>query len=657
MERIGHYKIVSELGRGGMGVVYKAHEESLNRFVAIKVLGEHLEGETEYVERFLREARSAAALSHPNIVQIYAIDEEAGHHYFVMEYVQGTNVQRMIQTQGKIPPANAVRLLLQAAAGLEDAHAQGVIHRDIKPANLMVTDRGLVKIADFGLALMGGVTTRLTATGMLMGTPGYLSPEQCLDQQVDHRTDIYSLGVTFFEMLTGTMPFRADSPLALLKLIVEVEPPDVRDLNPEVDETLRDIVSRMLAKNRDERTSSCGELVTSLENWLDAHGERPYSATSRAGSEAAARPAPPPALDEDLNTQPTVAVPSGAGEQPGSSSAPPPPPVAGPGPVPVTAGTVPAPHATAPASQPAPSRHSRSPVLIVAVVVVFLLATTTVAAVLVVKSGILSRVFARERGPVAEMVADDIEEPVAGPGTTAGSTPDGDLAEAAPAVGDVSERADESAHAEAEGVAASDGDTRAPAADENHAGAVHDPSAVARRTAVSGPGVADHGATASGVNSMAQAPTEVLPPATATVVIAVGERLLAGEAETYIKGRLAAAGVELVEITSIPGFEAQFNPEQRPAPEEIRTALRPFARYLVPVRIEYLGERPITYMGQRDVVYQARVSIGLMDLAEGHIIGRPRVETFEYTQLNAERIASEKLRRPVTALLQVLPRR
>ena len=246
------------------------------------MLGEHLEQDAEYVERFVREAQSAAALSHPNIVQIYSISEEGGHHYFVMEYVHGTSVQRMIQTKGKLAPADAARLILQAAAGLQDAHAQNVIHRDIKPANLMVTDRGLVKIADFGLALMGAATTRLTATGMLMGTPGYLSPEQCLDQSPDHRTDIYSLGVTFFEMVTGTMPFRADSPLALLKLIVEVEPPDIRELNPEVDDELRSIIARMLAKDRDERYSSCTEVIADIQGL--ARGKR-RTAAGRPGDD------------------------------------------------------------------------------------------------------------------------------------------------------------------------------------------------------------------------------------------------------------------------------------------------------------------------------------------------------------------------------------
>jgi len=198
-EHIGHYSIVSELGRGGMGVVYKAHEESLNRFVALKVLGRHLSGDESFVERFKREAQSAASLNHPNIVQVYAIDEFEGQHYFAMEYVKGTSIQQMIKARGSLDPVAAGRLILQAASGLGAAHGRGIVHRDIKPANLMVDERGLVKITDFGLALLAAGTTRLTATGMFMGTPGYLSPEQCLDEDIDQRTDIYSLGVTFMK--------------------------------------------------------------------------------------------------------------------------------------------------------------------------------------------------------------------------------------------------------------------------------------------------------------------------------------------------------------------------------------------------------------------------------------------------------------------------
>ncbi len=268
-EYIGHYSIVSELGRGGMGVVFKAHEESLNRYVALKVLGKHLSEDESFVERFKREAQSAAALNHPNIVQIYAIDEFEGQHYFAMEYVQGISIQQMIKSQGPLDPVASGRLILQAAAGLGAAHGHGIVHRDIKPANLMVDERGLVKITDFGLALLASGTTRLTATGMFMGTPGYLSPEQCLDQGVDQRTDIYSLGVTLYEMLTGVTPLNADSPLALLRQIIDVEPRDVGELRPEVPEALRSILHKMMAKKPEDRYADCSTLAVDLQNWLE----------------------------------------------------------------------------------------------------------------------------------------------------------------------------------------------------------------------------------------------------------------------------------------------------------------------------------------------------------------------------------------------------
>ncbi len=637
MDRIGHYKIVSELGRGGMGVVLKAHEESLNRFVAIKLLGDHLEEDAEYVERFVREAQSAAALSHPNIVQIYAISEDDGHHYFVMEYVHGTSVQRMIQTKGKIPPAEAARLIIQAAAGLQVAHAQNVVHRDIKPANLMVTDQGLVKIADFGLALMGAATTRLTATGMLMGTPGYLSPEQCLDQSPDHRTDIYSLGVTFFEMVTGTMPFRADSPLALLRLIVEVEPPDVRELNPEVDTELRGIIARMLAKDREERYSSCTEVMADIQSWLEANGE-PLQST--AGTAAGVMPPPPPsASDEDINTQPTIAVQSTATSAP----APPSPP-----PAPIAAATAPSPQATAPATQPQTSQSRSRTGLIVAAIVVFVVLGTAAAAVVTLKSGILDRIINRDdRQQIVEL--SEQEE-------TAAQEPDD-----AAALTDPDPRGEEN-HSSATGDVVEPATTDSPVVR-----GVPPSAATGSETIVTTPN--NQGSTktsnihreadamAEGNASTSPPPQIVAPPPTATIVLAVGEQLLAVEAEEYVKGRLRQAGVEILEVTAIPGLEGFVNTESRPSPEQVREALRPYARFLVPLRVEYLGDRAISYMGQRDIVYQARVNMGLVDLQSGRPMGRPRMIKLEYTQLNADEVVARDLRKATTTLVQKLPRK
>ncbi len=273
-----------------------------------------------HVERFLREAQSAASLNHPNIVQIYAVSEEDGRHYFVMEYVSGRSLQQILRTKGPLEPVQVARIALQTASGLGAAHEQGIIHRDIKPANLLIDNRGIVKIADFGLALMGDAASRLTATGMFMGTPGYLSPEQCLDQGVDNRTDIYSLGVTLFEALSGKTPFVADSPLALLRQIVDVEPPDLGELNPEVDPELCAIVARMMAKDRDLRVASCDELIGTFEAYLEARGAA-GNLVERLAVSPPATP-PQPVANPTLDTEPTTAM-SGDPSPPGSPPDPP----------------------------------------------------------------------------------------------------------------------------------------------------------------------------------------------------------------------------------------------------------------------------------------------------------------------------------------------
>jgi serine/threonine-protein kinase len=626
-----------------MGVVYKAHEESLNRFVAIKVLGEHLEEDDEYVKRFVREAQSAAALSHPNIVQIYSISEDQGHHYFAMEYVQGTSVQRMIQTKGKLTPADAARLTLQAAAGLQDAHAQGVIHRDIKPANLMVTDRGLVKIADFGLALMGGAANRLTATGMLMGTPGYLSPEQCLDQSPDQRTDIYSLGVTFFEMVTGTMPFRADSPLALLKLIVEVEAPDIRELNPEVDNELRAIIAQMLEKDREQRFSDCTEVIAAIRGWLEANGESLQTDGIAMGTAAGVAPPPPPtaagnATEDQINTDPTVVVPSGAAD-----------PLLPPAPTaPAPAATAPAVQATAPATQPQPDPRPNRTGLIIAAVAVLMLAGVAIAAIVTVKSGILDSVFNRGEALVAEAgeeqgPLDDASGDAAGP-TESDRVGSDDLSNElndSPDTGDVD--------VPVESRETPDVVVGNPAAENSGAPSGSTSASEIEREVKAASG-------SSTAELRAPPPRIVVPPPTGTVVLAVGEQILAYEAESYVKARLESAGVEVVDVNTIPGLEGFINPESRPSPEQIYEVLRPHARYLVTLRVNYLGERQITYMGQRELVYSSRVNMGLVNLAEGRPIARPDSIKVEYNQLNAARVAERDLRRVTTGLLQKLPR-
>ena len=264
--QIGHYDIVAELGRGGMGVVYKGHEAALGRYVAIKMLAPALAHDESVKERFLREARSMASLNDPHIIQIYYIGEwEGGQPYFAMEFVEGESLSTWLKRETRMTPEQAARVIYQTASGLATAHDRGVIHRDIKPANLMLDQRGRIKIADFGIALSStDFSKKLTSTGEFVGTPGYLSPEVCTGQQVDQRSDIFSLGIVFFELLTGRMPFNDQSPLGLLLEVVRAEIPDVRELNSAVDAELTRILQRMTAKDPAQRYQNCHELIADL---------------------------------------------------------------------------------------------------------------------------------------------------------------------------------------------------------------------------------------------------------------------------------------------------------------------------------------------------------------------------------------------------------
>jgi eukaryotic-like serine/threonine-protein kinase len=265
---LGPYNLIGTLGRGGMGVVYKAFETSLNRFVAVKMLAEALVDDASVKERFLREARSMAALNDPHIIQIYFIGDDAGQTYFVMEFVDGESLSSLLKREGKLKPEQAAKIIFQTAMGLSTAHDKGVIHRDIKPGNLMITSRGSVKIADFGIALTTqDFSKKLTSTGEFVGTPGYLSPEVCLGKPVDQRSDIFSLGIVLFECLAGRMPFTDESPLGLMLEVVKAEIPDVCTLNAEVDPELSRILGRMIAKDPAERYQSCHELVEDLNKY------------------------------------------------------------------------------------------------------------------------------------------------------------------------------------------------------------------------------------------------------------------------------------------------------------------------------------------------------------------------------------------------------
>jgi eukaryotic-like serine/threonine-protein kinase len=275
----GRYRIEDLLGRGGMASVYLARDGELERPVAIKVLAEHLADTPDFHDRFLREARLAAQLSHPNIVQVFDVGEDDGRPFIVMECVEGATLEDELKERGKLEPAEVVDLALQICGGLEHAHAAGLVHRDIKPQNLLLRADGTVKIADFGIA-RAAETTKLTQIGSVLGTAAYLSPEQALGEEVTAAADIYSLGCVLYELLTGRTPYLFDTLPELVVKHREEPIAPLREVRPDVPERLEAEVMHALARNPDYRPKSAAALAEGLAIASPDPPTRPLPQTS-----------------------------------------------------------------------------------------------------------------------------------------------------------------------------------------------------------------------------------------------------------------------------------------------------------------------------------------------------------------------------------------
>jgi len=264
----GKYKIVEVVGRGGMGIVYKAEDTKLKRNIALKFLPPELVRDEEARERFVLEAQAAAALSHPNICTIHEICEEEGDSFIAMEYIEGQSLKARMK-KAPLGVEEAVDIAVQVAEGLEEAHKKGIIHRDIKSANIMVTDKGQAKIMDFGLAKVKGGTL-LTREGTTLGTVAYMSPEQARGEEVDHRSDVWSLGVVLYEMLSGKLPFVGDREASILYSVVHEEPKPLKAIKPDIPVELQQIIARALKKKPESRYSSVTEMLNDLKNYRDS---------------------------------------------------------------------------------------------------------------------------------------------------------------------------------------------------------------------------------------------------------------------------------------------------------------------------------------------------------------------------------------------------
>ncbi|HTY60933.1 MAG TPA: serine/threonine-protein kinase [Acidobacteriota bacterium] len=277
--RLGPYTVREEIGRGGMGVVYLAHDMRLDRPVAIKMLAPQFTRDAQQRERLRREARAAARLSHPDIATVYSLEEFDDSVCIVTEYVRGLTL-RQILSKGKLPFDQVLDLGIQTARGMVAAHEEGIVHRDLKPENIILTESGVVKILDFGLARIDSkegmaADPRLTQSGMFLGTPAYASPEQLLGARTDRNSDIFSFGVMLFEMASGAHPFQGSDPMSMIAHILDAQVPDLTKTNPSIPAGFARIVQRCLNKKASERFAGTRDLLLDLEKLLTAPDKNP----------------------------------------------------------------------------------------------------------------------------------------------------------------------------------------------------------------------------------------------------------------------------------------------------------------------------------------------------------------------------------------------
>ncbi len=324
-QKVGKYQVVEALGRGGMAEVYKAYQESLDRYVAIKVMHSFLADEEGFLARFQREARAMASLNHRHIVGVYDFDVQEGMYYIVMEFVSGGTLKDrlsdLVKSGDQMPLDESVRIAMEVGDALAYAHGRGMVHRDIKPGNIMLDEQGHAVLTDFGIAkILSGPT--VTATGAMIGTPAYMSPEQGLGQPGDERSDLYALGVLFYQMVTGRLPYDADTPLAVILKHVNDPIPQPAELNSDTPPEIQAVVIKAMAKNPAERYQTAAALITDLQSAAAASDLDLGAAVALSSLIDRPTPPPSPSVDETRLAEPAATVFSAPAETVLSTPAP-----------------------------------------------------------------------------------------------------------------------------------------------------------------------------------------------------------------------------------------------------------------------------------------------------------------------------------------------
>ena len=683
---LGRYHIISELGRGGMGVVYKAVDPKLERFIAIKCLSDELSSDEITVTRFLREARNVAALNHPHIAQIFLADEDEGKPYFVMEYVDGESLAERLGRDKRLMPEQALRIVTECAEALKAAHEENIIHRDIKPGNIMLDRRGRTVLTDFGIASIVHPDNEPRSSRYIMGTPGYLPPEVMTGQPADHRGDIFALGAVFYEMLAGKrlVPGRDIEDTA--RTLLAKDFPELGELDDQVDDFTFGVLGRMLAPDPDKRFQNYPDLLAGLRSERAAVASMPETepgldptrlagATPSAAGGGRAKPDTAPAPAPAAEAAPvTAAVDSGAAQPPPTAVAPP------------------------PAGRSRVAKYSMVTALVLGLCVLGLglarliperwdqvtaLFDTSSDATPAVDAGPEPDV---EGQPDARSAA--LEPDVQGQPDALSSGPERLSADIGPASDGRSvsglepEPADRAATGDdlaGERIAAAKAVDEVPA-DQDRAGEEVVASgatenvlasnallidAAETESAAPARAVADVSSAASSATVPSAGPSEPEPaPPTTPVVADARGVLVVGQGDPVfvdpmvraVEDALHGDGHDLVERGFVSGLTAVTAGDEVDLAGLSRAATAAGARYAVVVRAMPAGQRQLTYYGRSDTLFVVQTETITYDLVEGRRLGASALEQIDYTALNATQKARQAIAPRLAAISDDLHR-